>query len=69
MKMAVSSDLFWLFRTHEVFALTKAGAYAIQEHGEGIIDRIDGSYNNVMGLPTERLRATLERVGMLHGAG
>jgi len=43
----------------------KAGAYAIQEHGEGIVERIEGSYNNVMGLPTERLRATLERLGML----
>jgi septum formation protein len=44
--------------------LDKAGAYAIQEHGEGIVERIDGSYHNVMGLPTERLQATLERLGM-----
>jgi len=44
--------------------LDKAGAYAIQEHGEGIVERIEGSYNNVMGLPTERLQATLERLGM-----
>ena len=45
--------------------LDKAGAYAIQEHGEGIVERIEGSYSNVMGLPTERLRATLERLGAL----
>jgi septum formation protein len=45
--------------------LDKAGAYAIQEHGDGIVERIEGSYNNVMGFPTERLQATLERVGML----
>jgi septum formation protein len=45
--------------------LDKAGAYAIQEHGEGIVERIDGSYHNVMGLPTERLQATLERLGMV----
>ena len=44
--------------------LDKAGAYAIQEHGEGIVERIEGSYSNVMGLPLERLRATLERLGM-----
>lgn len=45
--------------------LDKAGAYAIQEHGDGIVERIEGSYNNVMGFPTERLQATLERLGML----
>ena len=44
--------------------LDKAGAYAIQEHGGGIVERIEGSYSNVMGLPLERLRATLERLGM-----
>ena len=43
--------------------LSWAGAYAIQ-HGD-IIERIEGSYNNVVGLPTERLQATLERLGML----
>jgi nucleoside triphosphate pyrophosphatase len=53
---------------HKINPLDKAGAYAIQEHGEGIVERIEGSYNNVMGLPTERLQATLERIGMLHGA-
>jgi len=46
--------------------LDKAGAYAIQEHGAGIVERIEGSYHNVMGLPTERLAATLERIGMVH---
>jgi septum formation protein len=48
--------------------LDKAGAYAIQEHGAGIVERIEGSYHNVMGLPTERLAATLERVGMVRRA-
>jgi predicted house-cleaning NTP pyrophosphatase (Maf/HAM1 superfamily) len=42
----------------------KAEVYAIQEHGEGIVERIDGSYN-VIGLPTGRLQATVERVGIL----
>ena len=45
--------------------LDKAGAYAIQEHGGGIVERIEGSYSNVMVLPIERLRATLERLGVL----
>jgi septum formation protein len=39
--------------------LDKAGAYAIQEHGELIVERIDGSYSNVVGLPVERLLAAL----------
>ena len=39
--------------------LDKAGAYAIQEHGEAIIAGISGSYSNVVGLPLERLRAEL----------
>jgi septum formation protein len=43
--------------------LSWAGAYAIQ-HGD-IVERIEGSYNNVVGLPTERLQATLERLGMV----
>ncbi len=40
--------------------LDKAGAYAIQEHGELIVAEISGSYSNVVGLPVERLRAELE---------
>jgi septum formation protein len=39
--------------------LDKAGAYAIQEHGERIIANISGSYTNVVGLPLERLKETL----------
>ncbi len=39
--------------------LDKAGAYAIQEHGEKIIAEIFGSYNNVVGLPLEQLREEL----------
>ncbi|HVM62805.1 MAG TPA: Maf family protein [Verrucomicrobiae bacterium] len=49
----------------KVNPLDKAGAYAIQEHGDGIVARIEGSYSNVVGLPVERLRATLERLGIL----
>ena len=39
--------------------LDKAGAYAIQEHGERIVAEISGSYSNVVGLPVELLRAEL----------
>lgn len=39
--------------------LDKAGAYAIQEGGELIIEEISGSLSNVVGLPVERLRSEL----------
>ena len=44
----------------DVNVLDKAGAYAIQEHGEDIIEKIDGSLTNVIGLPVERLKETFE---------
>ena len=39
--------------------MDKAGAYAAQEHGELIIDRIEGSMTNVIGLPMKKVMATL----------
>jgi len=44
-----------------VHTLDKAGAYAIQEEGESIVDSIAGSYTNVVGLPVERLREELRQ--------
>jgi septum formation protein len=35
--------------------LDKAGAYAIQEHGDMIVSEIFGSFSNVVGLPIERV--------------
>jgi septum formation protein len=40
--------------------LDKAGAYAIQEHGEMIVAEISGSYSNVVGLPIERVEEELK---------
>ena len=45
---------------NRVNPLDKAGGYAIQEDGDLIIEKISGSYTNVVGLPVERLRAELE---------
>ena len=42
--------------------MDKAGAYAIQEHGEMIIEKVEGSINNIIGLPTEKLSKTLQTV-------
>jgi septum formation protein len=40
--------------------LDKAGAYAIQEDGDQIIESISGSYTNVIGLPLETLAIELQ---------
>jgi septum formation protein len=41
--------------------LDKAGAYALQEYGELIVQKTEGSVSNVVGLPVERLRVELKR--------
>lgn len=41
--------------------LDKAGAYAIQENGHLIIEAIEGSFSNVVGLPVERLAQELKQ--------
>ena len=46
-----------------VNVMDKAGAYAIQEHSELILDRLEGSLSNVIGLPVERLSCELIRLG------
>jgi len=42
-----------------VNVLDKAGAYAIQEHGDDIIEGIEGSLTKVIGLPVDRLKETI----------
>jgi len=44
--------------------LDKAGAYAAQGHGKEIIQRIDGSYSNVVGLPMETTARVLRAFGI-----
>ena len=43
----------------KVNPLDKAGAYAIQEHGDMIIAGISGSLSNVIGLPLEQLKTEI----------
>jgi septum formation protein len=44
--------------------MDKAGAYAIQDADVPTVDRIDGCYCAVMGLPLWRLKRMLERRGV-----
>jgi len=45
------------------FVIDKAGAYAIQGIGAALIDRIEGCFYNVMGLPLNRLVTMLTSLG------
>jgi len=45
--------------------LDKAGAYAIQGGAAYMVERIDGSYTNVVGLPLCEVVATLREMGAL----
>lgn len=42
----------------------KAGAYGIQETGDEFVERIDGSFTNVMGLPMELTERLLGELGI-----
>jgi septum formation protein len=46
--------------------MDKAGAYGIQGYGATIVERIDGDYFAVMGLPLRRLVELLARVGIVY---
>jgi len=51
--------------TQRVNVIDKAGAYAIQEHGEMLVDKVEGDRDNVVGLPMVRVADELERFGVL----
>jgi len=48
-----------------VNVLDKAGGYALQEQGEWIVERVEGSRTNVIGLPTELLGKVFQKHGLL----
>ena len=42
----------------------KAGAYAIQEHGDSFVEYIDGPWDNVVGLSLDTVKALLSELGV-----
>jgi septum formation protein len=52
----------YLARVH---VLDKAGAYGIQEHGNLIVERYEGSYTNIVGLPIENTKQMFVSAGLL----
>ncbi len=55
-------EIAWYAATGE--PLDKAGAYAIQDFGALFVDRIDGNYSNVVGLPLPAVYRLLRQVGL-----
>jgi septum formation protein len=49
--------------------MDKAGAYGIQGYGATIVERVDGDFFAVMGLPINRLVRLLEGLGLVYPFG
>jgi septum formation protein len=45
--------------------LDKAGGYGIQEKDDAFVTLVDGSYDNVVGLPTKKLKQILGEFGIM----
>jgi septum formation protein len=61
-------DLAWYVASREWEG--RAGGYAIQHRGAGLVERIEGDYLNVVGLPASLLvRLLAERFPGVYGVG
>jgi len=62
-KVLSEDEINWYVKTGE--PMDKAGAYGAQGYGAIFVDRIEGSYNNVVGLPLARLITVLKEEGVI----
>lgn len=61
MRTISERELAWYLNTGD--PMDKAGAYGIQGHAGAFVERIDGDYFNVVGLPLCRLSTVLSGLG------
>lgn len=52
------NDINWYIREEQIF--DKAGSYAIQDKGMMLVEKLEGSYTNIVGFPVERILRDLE---------
>lgn len=57
------SDELIHYYIDEFNPLDKAGSYGIQELPDGILDKYEGSFDNIVGLASEAVKAVLEQLG------
>jgi septum formation protein len=62
MRHFTAATIEWYIATGE--SLDKAGAYAVQGLGGALVERVEGSYTNVVGLPLTETLALLRQFGL-----
>jgi septum formation protein len=62
MRHFTATTIEWYITTGE--PVDKAGAYAVQGLGGALVERVEGSYTNAVGLPLDETLALLRRFGI-----
>jgi septum formation protein len=62
MRHFTAATIEWYITTGE--PVDKAGAYAVQGLGGALVERVEGSYTNAVGLPLDETLALLRRFGI-----
>jgi nucleoside triphosphate pyrophosphatase len=63
MRQFTAATVEWYVATGE--PLDKAGAYAVQGLGAALVERVEGSYSNALGLPITETLALLQPFGIV----
>ena len=66
-KKLTDKEIWDYIETGECFG--KAGAYAIQGIGRNLVDHYEGSFNNIVGLPTEKVEEILGEINGMEDKG